>query len=384
MNTRFRLARPLASALAPALVVAIASGLTACTQPPTPEKVEPPRPVRSLVVAPSDVGSTLTLPGELRPRIETRYGFRVAGKLASRSVSVGDRVRPGAELARLDPADVMPAIQSGEAQALAVRTELEFARAELARQQSLRDRNFISTAQLERQQAAVDGAAARLEAAQAQLRQARNALDFQVLKSDVAGVVVAVEAEAGQVVAAGQPVLRIAQLGEIEVVVNIPESDLAAARNAIGWEVTLPALGNRTLPARLRELSPLADSGSRTYAARLALRGEPVGKQDGKSGADLADVALGMSAIVRAERSGASAFLLPVSALFSKDDDPRVWVVDPSSLTVQPVAVKTAGLTDEGVRIVAGLNPGDRVVTAGANMLVAGQKVRLLDGGATR
>jgi multidrug efflux pump subunit AcrA (membrane-fusion protein) len=91
-----------------------------------------------------------------------------------------------------------------------------------------------------------------------------------------------------------------------------------------------------------------------------------------------------MSAIVRAERSGASAFLLPVSALFSKDDDPRVWVVDPSSLTVQPVAVKTAGLTDEGVRIVAGLNPGDRVVTAGANMLVAGQKVRLLDGGATR
>jgi membrane fusion protein, multidrug efflux system len=341
--------------------------LLGCTPHPVADKVEPPRPVRTVVAEPGDVASPITLPGDVRPRVETRYGFRIGGKIAQRHVSVGDRVEPGRVLARLDPADVTPAIEGGQAQVTAMRTERELAGVELRRLQALRARNYISDTQLDRQQAAFDSATARLASADAQLRQARNALAFQALTVGAAGIVTAVEAEAGQVVAAGQTVVRVAQSGEYEIALNIPESDLQAARDARDWQVLVPALGPRPLSARLRELSPVADPASRTYPARLTLEGDTGG------------VALGMSAVVQASRAAVSGILLPLSSLSSKDGTPRVWLVDPGTSTVRPVPVRTAGFVDEAVRIVEGVRAGDRVVTAGANLLVPGQKVRLLD-----
>jgi membrane fusion protein, multidrug efflux system len=358
----------------PVLSVALSLALLAisgCAPEPVAQKVDPPRPVRSLVVEPRQLASSLTLPGEVRPRIETRYAFRVGGKIAERNVSVGDRVAAGKVLAKLDPADVTPAIDAGLAQAQANRTEVALASVELRRLKDLRERNYISQAQLDRQQAAFDSASSRLQAAEAQLRQARNALAFQVLAAGAPGVVTAVDAEAGQVVSSGQTVVRIAQTGEPEIAVNIPESDLAAVREARGWTVLVPALG-RSLPARLRELSPVADPGSRTFPARLALSG------------DLRNIELGMTAVVQANRPTGQGYLLPLSSLQSKDGLPRVWVVDPSTSTVQPVLVQTAGFVDDAVRVVSGLGPGDRVVTAGANLLVPGQKVRLVDDASTR
>lgn len=337
--------------------------ISGCDRQP-PVREERPRPVRSVVVEPSRTAITLELPGEVRPRIETRYGFRVGGKIAERFVSVGDAVRPGQRLARLDPQDVAPAIAAARAQREAARTDLNLARIELERLKDLRSRNYVSQAQVDRQQAQADSAESRLRSAEAQLAQASNAAAFQLLVADEPGVVTAIEAEAGQVVAAGQPAVRVARTGEKELLVHVPEADLAAARAAKDWQVSIAALGGEPLHATLRELSPVADQASRTYPMRLALRG------------DLSAVALGMTATARAVRQSGEAIVLPMSALHSKDDSPKVWVIG-EDLSVRSVAVGTDGLLDDAVRIVSGLKPGDRVVTAGANLLIEGQKVRL-------
>ncbi|MFZ4760222.1 MAG: efflux RND transporter periplasmic adaptor subunit, partial [Burkholderiaceae bacterium] len=348
--------------LVPSLLV---MALAACGAKETPPKVEPPRPVRTVVVQPQSNTIAMQWPGEVKPRIESRLGFRVGGKLSQRRVSVGDRVVPGQVLARLDPIDLAPALQAQQAQVVAARTDRDLAAVELDRLRNLRVQNYISQASLDRQQATFDAANARLKAAEAQQLQASNAIQFQVLAADVAGVVTAVEAEVGQVVAAGQPVIRVAQVGEREIAINVPEADLRAARDTKEWVVIVPALGGRVLPGKLRELSPISDPASRTYAARITL------------GGDLDGVALGMTTVVQALRQSETSFVLPLSSLQSNDGPPRVWRVETDG-RVTPVAVRTAGFMDDSVRIVDGLKPGDRIVTAGANLLRSGQVVRVL------
>ncbi|HWS75465.1 MAG TPA: efflux RND transporter periplasmic adaptor subunit [Quisquiliibacterium sp.] len=353
------------------LAVPLFASIAAC-QRPEPEPVEVIRPVRSIVVQPQAVSSELRLPGELRPRVETAYGFRVGGKIAQRFVSVGDRIEAGQLLARLDPADTAPVLAGAEAGLAAARTDARLAAAELARQQGLRAQNFISQASLDRYQANHDAAQSRLDAAAAQLQQARNTVSFQLLRADVAGHVTSIDAEAGQVVGAGQPVVRVARSGEIELRVDVPERDLAAARRAAAWQVRVPAAGDRVFQAQVRELSPVADPASRTYPMRLTLEG------------DRAGLALGMSAVATSSLAEGRAFVLPVSALHTLDGTPRVWVVDPATSTVSHVPVRTGGLEGDTVRVVEGLSPGDRVVVAGANLLEAGQKVRVPEAGAAR
>ena len=207
----------------------------------------------------------------------------------------------------------------------------------------------------------------RERAAAAQLVQARNAVEFQTLRADSDGVVVGIDAEAGQVIAAGQPVVRVAKAGEVEALVNVPERDVANARATRAWRVVVPAAGDRALEARVRELSPVSDPASRTFPMRLTLS------------ADLAGVELGMSGVASAAGGAGEVVALPIAALYTQDAQSRVWVVDPATLTVRAVAVRTAGLAGDTVRVAEGLKRGDRVVTAGANLLVAGQKVKLLE-----
>ena len=353
----------LAGGLAAAMVVALAAG---CQKEPAP-KVEPLRPVRSVVVTSQMLATPLILPAEIRPRVEARYGFRVGGKIAQRMVSVGDRVAPGQILARLDPQDAAPAVASAQAQLEAARTDARIALLELNRNKDLRERNFISQGSLDRQQATYDAARSRIDLADAQLRQARNAVDFQTLKADVSGHVIGLEAEAGQVVASGQIVVKVAKDTEVEALVHVPEREVALARSTERWQVMVPALAGRVLTGRLRELSPLSDPASRTYPLRLSLAG------------DLAGVEWGMTAVANAVRTGAQGFIVPIDSLYSKDGQARVWLVDAATQTVKSVPVKTDGLLDDAVRVVSGLKDGDRVVTAGANLLIDGQKIKLAD-----
>ncbi len=333
----------------------------------TATKAVLPRPVRFMQVGLSALDNISYLPGEVRPRYEQRYGFRVPGKIARREVDVGQEVKAGQVLAVLDSQDVLPAISAQSAQVEVARTDFALQQSELKRQQELRDKGFVSGAVLERQAASTAAARARLKAAQSQLAIAQNGLNFQTLRADKAGVVVAIDAEAGSVVAAGQSVVRVAQLGEKEIIVNVPEREVGLMKMAKGFAAQFDAIPGKIYGAKLRELSPAADAASRTYMAKLSI----VNADDA--------LKLGMSATVRLDLAVAQTIIVPNTAIYTRDNATRVWLVDRASETVKPVEVKLGTSTNEGVAIVSGLKAGDLVVTAGANLLLAGQKVRLIE-----
>ncbi len=336
-------------------------------EPNAAAKAEAPRPVRVMQAGMSTISDISYLPGEVRPRYEQRYGFRVPGKIARRMVDVGQVVKAGQVLAVLDSQDVLPAINAQAAQVDVAKTDWVLQQSELKRQQELRDKGFVSGAALERQAATTAAADARVKAAQSQLANAKNGLTFQTLTADKAGVVVAVDAEAGSVVAAGQSVVRVAQLGEKELVVNVPERAVGQMKQAKGFMAQFDAIPGKTYAATLRELAPAADAASRTYAAKLSI-----------TNADDA-LKLGMSATVRLDLGAAQVIVVPNTALYTRDNATRVWLVDRASETVRAVEIKLGESTNEGVTVASGLKTGDLVVTAGANLLQAGQKVRLID-----
>ncbi len=336
-------------------------------EPNAAAKAEAPRPVRVMQAGMSSISDISYLPGEVRPRYEQRYGFRVPGKIARRMVDVGQVVKAGQVLAVLDSQDVLPAINAQAAQVDVAKTDWVLQQSELKRQQELRDKGFVSGAALERQAASAAAADARVKAAQSQLANAKNGLTFQTLTADKAGVVVAVDAEAGSVVAAGQSVVRVAQLGEKELVVNVPERAVGQMKQAKGFMAQFDAIPGKIYAATLRELAPAADAASRTYAAKLSI-----------TNADDA-LKLGMSATVRLDLGAAQVIVVPNTALYTRDNATRVWLVDRATETVRAVEIKLGESTNEGVTVASGLKPGDLVVTAGANLLQAGQKVRLID-----
>ncbi len=342
----------------------------AAASQPKAEPGGPPRPVRFMTVGLSNVEDISILPGEIRPRFEQRYGFRVGGKIQRRLVDVGQEVKVGQVLAVLDSQDVQPAINAQAAQLEVARSDLKLQQSELKRQQELRDKGFVSGAALERQDAATEAAQSRVNAARSQLINAQNGLTFQTLRADKNGVVLGVDAEAGSVVAAGQSVVRVAQLGEKEIAINVPERAISSMRQAKGFALSVDAIANKTYHAKLRELAPAADPASRTYAARLSIVDADAALQ------------LGMSATVQLELGAAQVIVVPNSALYTRDNTNHVWLVDRATESVRSVAVKLGESTQDGVTIASGLKPGDLVVTAGANLLMAGQKVRLLEGSA--
>ena len=362
-----------ATLLLAALLTIGTTSLTACGKKDETKteaaatKAEPPRPVRFMQVGMSALGDISYLPGEVRPRYEQRYGFRVPGKISRRAVDVGQEVKAGQVLAVLDSQDVLPAINAQSAQVEVARTDFVLQQSELKRQQELRDKGFVSGAALERQAATTAAADARVKAAQSQLANAQNGLNFQTLRADKAGVVVAIDAEAGSVVSAGQSVVRVAQLGEKEIIVNVPEREVGLMKQAKGFAAQFDAIPGKLYVAKLRELAPAADAASRTYMAKLSI-----------TNADDA-LKLGMSATVRLDLGEAQVIVVPNTALYTRDNATRVWLVDRASETVKPVEVKLGTSTNEGVAVVSGLKAGDLVVTAGANLLLAGQKVRLLE-----
>ncbi len=341
--------------------------LAACSDA-TEKKPEEVRPVRVLTIGESAEAGTISYAAEVRPRHEVRLSFRVGGKIVERLVEVGSKVRAGQPVARLDAADLALAAASARAQAASLETERNLAAADLARYRELREKNFISQADFDRRSSALEAAAAKLDAAQAVSRQSSNQTGYALLVADSAGVIVAIEAEAGQVVAAGQTVARLARRGEMEAAFAVPEAQRRQVQNASALSLTLNATPGKQWKAKLRELSPAADPVSRTYAVRATIL---------EAGDD---VELGMSARVAVTALGAGPKLeVPVAALYSRGDRPQVFVVDGNGV-VQPRDVKTAGIAGERVVIESGLKAGDVVVAAGAALLRPGQRVRILQG----
>ncbi|MDP1716602.1 MAG: efflux RND transporter periplasmic adaptor subunit [Burkholderiales bacterium] len=351
-----------ALALVPALAALL---LGACSKQEAPPDAL--RPVRVLRMAPTEIASALQLAGEVRARYESQLGFRVGGKVVRREVDVGQTVKTGQVLARLDPQDLQLAQQAQDAALAAARADMQVTETDLKRFRALREKNFISQADLERREAAFEATRSRFEAAQSQLQQLRNQVGYSTLVADTAGVITSVEVESGQVVAAGQTVLRIARPGGKEIAVAVPEGSMDLLRRAGSLEIRLSALPGRVWQGTLRELSPRADPATRTFAARVSL------PDAGPA------VELGMSATLAVRGAAAPDTLqVPLTALYTRNDQAHVWIVDEKTGAVSLTAVKTAGVAGNQIVIASGLKPGDLVVTAGAQLLTPGQRVRLL------
>ena len=310
-------------------------------------------------------GASREFVGVVRARYETDLAFRVGGKIVARVVNVGDRVRAGDVIARLDPQDLKLQVESAEAELAAATSSRAQAVADLERYTTLKERGYAPIAQFDLKKAANDEAEGRLARAQRSLELARNQFGYAQLKADAEGIITATLAEPGQVVAIGQPVARLAHRGEKEAVVALPETWLEEARQAKAT-VQLWSDGDRRFQARLRELSPQADSATRTYAARFTIL-------------DADDsVAFGMTATATLERTReAQVARLPLSAVLNRGTGPSVYVVDSAgALALQPVTV--AAFTENAALLTSGVKDGDTVVTLGVQKLEAGVKVRPL------
>ncbi|MBI2768694.1 MAG: efflux RND transporter periplasmic adaptor subunit [Burkholderiales bacterium] len=354
-SSSFRLALGLISA---------AVVLAACSRPEPAQ--EPIRAVRVLTVGAESFQSGYEFAGEVRPRVESRLGFRVAGKIVRRQAELGQRVKAGQVLAQLDPQDYKLAADAARAQLNAAATNRDLAAGDYKRYAALKDQNFISGAELERRETTLKAAQAQLEQAQAQLSSQGNQAAYTTLVADVSGIVTAIEAEPGQVVTAGTPVVRIAQDGPRDVVFSVPEDKVAAVKPGSDVSVRVWA-ENRTLTGKVREVSASADPVTRTYPIKVSL--DPATQP-----------ALGATVYVSAQalsHVGTQVIKLPTSALKQDGRSTAVWVLDKATMTLksQPVQIATA---DGNEAVVAGgLLPGMLVVSAGVHVLSPGQKVTI-------
>jgi multidrug efflux system membrane fusion protein len=358
------------SRLLQALATGLALVLAACNGDKA--TAVPPRPV--LVVHP-DGGAdaaALAFAGEVRAREESALSFRVGGNLTRRFVDVGDAVHRGDLLAELDPGDLRLQAQAAQAQLTAAEAELARASADRARFARLARQQLVSRSALDAQNAAHAAAAGQAKAARANLDVARNQAAYSQLRAPRDGVVAARQAEAGQVVAAGQPVFTLAGDGGREVAIALPESVIRGFR--VGQPVLVElwnAPGTR-LPGTIREIAPSADPQTRTYAARVALAG------------DVADaVELGQSArvYVRAgDDAERSALTLPLAAIQrGTSGATAVWVVDPASHALHSTPVRLGAFAEDSAPVLAGIKASDWVVAAGGHLLREGEVVAPVD-----
>ena len=347
------------SAVALSLVVA----LTGCSK--QAEKSEDIRPVRAIVVKNGTTDTAIELSGEVRPRIESHLGFRVGGKIISRKVELGTVVKRGQVLMQLDPQDLALAQAQAKAGLTAAESNRDLAMAELKRYQELRKKNFVAATVLDAKDVAYKAAQSSYEQALAAYKNQSNQASYANLESDVDGVVTSVDAEVGQVIAAGTPVIRVAQSGDMDVVVGVPENKINVIRQMSDINVSLWAQPSKILSAKLRELSPIADPATRTYTAKVILP------------PDATDVRLGMTATVTfVARNPNQVIKVPMTALLQSKAGTSVWVVNQG--VVHQVPVQIAGAAGEDVLIAGGVSNGQTIVTAGVHFLKEGQKVTIL------
>ncbi len=350
------------------LIVLLGALLAGGCQKAASDKQEPIRLVRTVTVAAAPVTRQLSFAGQVKARYATTLGFRVGGKMVSRAVDVGAHVKPGQMLARLDSSDLDLNVKAAQADLNSAEADRKLAALNFERFSELRKKGLVSQADYDRQQTLLKAAEERAIAARSRVSQAQNQAHYATLLADADAVITAIDVEVGQVVAAGQPVLHLDRSGDREVLISVPEQQLAALRGTQAIVIKLWSKPDHVYTGKLRETAPSADPVTRTYAVKIAV-----------TDAD-ADLQLGMTAEAVIDLPVASGqFTLPLSVLYTKNAQPNVWVVDPGKLTVKLVPVTTAGLSENQVIIRSGLHAGDIVVSAGANLLVPGQVVKLAE-----
>ena len=305
--------------------------------------------------------------GVVKGRYETNLSFQVGGKIISRNVEQGTSVNVGDILMTLDDKDIAEQSRSAQAQVAAAQSQLNLAKSNFDRYSALFKENAISAAALDSYKTQYDSAVAAYNSAVAQAEQSQNALDYTTLYANADGVISAVNAEVGQVVSAGQTVLTLTQTNELEVEVNIPENKISNV--FIGQIVSVSFWANdNVIEGRVREISPVADKNSRTFAIKISLLPIPYSLLP----------KLGMTAEVKMteKKSAADEVILPLSAIYQTGNDAQVWLVKDGKVTLKKVVTEDF---QNNYVIVRGLSKGDVVVTAGVNKLREGLEVRTVD-----
>jgi RND family efflux transporter MFP subunit len=328
-----------------------------------------PRLVRAFMVK-SAGGDPMEYTGVIHARTESDLAFRVSGKIIEKLVKAGDHVKRGQALMRLDPTDLRLAANAALSAVEAARAQNKRAVADELRQRGLVAIKAVSVQEYEQAKSAADATTAQLNSALAYSRQLENQVGYAVLRADADGVIMEIPADVGQVVGPGNVVVRLAHDGAREAVVNLPEGNEKIAKSSA--TATLYADSGQTFPAKLRELSAMADPLTRTYQARYSLGG--VGK-NAPLGATVTVHLYGDNA-----DGGVQQYEIPVSALYDGGTGTSVWVIDPIKSTLSRRPVEVAKLGSEIALVSKGLEPGERILALGAHLVKEGEKVKILSG----
>jgi len=342
--------------LAPHLALLL---LAACGHADADPRTDPPF-VR-VATAEQAIGGNDSYTGVVASRVQSNLGFRIAGKVIERLVDTGQTVRRGQPLMRIDATDYMLASRQSEGSVAAARATAIQTAADEARFRDLVAAGAVSASQYDKARADADAARAQLAALEAQARVARNEAGYALLVADADGTVVETLAEPGQVVAAGQPVVRLAHAGPREATVNLPETE----RPTIGSAARATLFDGRSSVARLRQLSDAADPQTRTYEARYVLEGQAASAPLGST----------VTLMIAGKAEPAPGYRVPLGALHDAGAGPGVWVLGAGD-KVHWRRVQVAEIGVESATLTAGLKPGDRFVALGAHMLHEGQQVR--------
>ena len=343
-----------------------AASLSAC-QPEAETAAPQVRPVRTVTVVKRDVGETVSYTGRIQAENETRLAFRISGRMVERPINVGDHVEPGQVVAKLEPQDELNALRTAQASVAAAQGQLNQAQSNFDRQKTLLARDIASRAQFEQAESALKTARAQLDTAEAQLKAAKDRVSYTELRVDAGGTVVSTGAEPGEVVQAGQMIIRVARKDGRDAVFDVPAQLLRSAPSDPVITVSLTDDPAVTATGRVREVSPQADPVTRTFEVKVGLTNPP------------AAMRLGSTVVGRMKLDTAPVIEIPATALTEADRRPAVWVVDPKDMTVSLRNVEVARNDPATVAIAEGLDSGEIVVTAGTQALHPGQKTRLLD-----
>jgi len=348
------------------LMLAALALLTSCRnadEAPPPEV----RPVRATTIETRAVGDTLALTGRVQAQTEINESFRIGGRLIARTVEIGDTVRPGQVLARLDPQNEESGLQAARAQLVAAQAQLVEARNNHARMRDLVAENAVSRAAFDQAVAVLQTAESQVNSARANVNLAENRLSYTQLNATAAGVVTARGAEPGEVVGAGSMVVQVAREGARDAVFDVPAQIKDSAARKVGLTVELVDDPRITATGTVREVSPRADPVTGTFAVRVQLKDPPPLMR------------LGSTVTGRIKLDSAPTIQIPATALMRAEGGAAVWVYDAEAGTVVARSITVAGSNATTVQVASGLNAGDVVVTAGVQTLRPGQKVRLLE-----
>ncbi|MGV1755335.1 efflux RND transporter periplasmic adaptor subunit [Rhizobium sp. A22-96] len=346
-----------------ALFAALGLGLAGCNEKKE-EAAEVVRPVKVVEIAQADTTRKLDYSGSVKARTDMNLGFRVSGKIVERKVDIGQKVKPGDVLARIDSTDYVLAVRRSQADLDSAEKQVQTTELARDRAQKLFDKNVGSKSQLEQAELSYDQASSTRDSAVSALAEAKNQVAYSDLTSDMNGIVTTINADVGQVVSSGTPVITVAVDGEKEVLIAVPEMDIAQFKVGKAVKARFWSDDALVLDGKVREVSGSADQ-SRTFAVRVSL---PADQR----------VLLGMTATIEALADNTQPYVsIPLSALAQKDGQQIVWLVDRNAGTVHSRAIKVADFADDGVRIADGLKTGDVVVAAGTQFMTENMKVKL-------